>query len=296
MKTELFLKRIRREFPEIKWKRYRCLAQGWDHSVVMLDEKIVFRAPKPEGKEYKQYISRFKNEIRLLRYLKKKVNVGIPEYEYVSKDKSFAGYNLLEGKELTLQVFCKLSASEKMIAAKRLADFITVIHEVPKSVIKKYCVKKENQRKLFDDFARDTKKLLFPRLRKKDVRLIEEHIRQLDVALNQKYPSVLIHNDLTSEHILWDSKNRQINIIDFGDRAFGDPASDFAGLMEYGCDFAKNVFDLYKGKKDGQMLHRSQLFFKNIPLYIMKDALEGYPCTFRKGYRLFKKRFDAKFQ
>lgn len=101
----------------------------------------------------------------------------------------------------------------------------------------------------------------------------------------------MIHNDLTSEHILWDSKNKQINIIDFGDRAFGDPASDFAGLMEYGHDFAKRVFGLYKGKKDGQMLRRSFLFFKSIPLYIMKDALEGYPCTFRKGYKMFKKRF-----
>jgi aminoglycoside phosphotransferase (APT) family kinase protein len=44
---------------------------------------------------------------------------------------------------------------------------------------------------------------------------------------------------LTGEHILWDAKNKQINIIDFSDRAFGDPASDFTGSLEYSLNFHK---------------------------------------------------------
>ena len=51
------------------------------------------------------------------------------------------------------------------------------------------------------------------------------------------------------------------------------------------------VYELYKGKKDDQLLHRSQLYFKAIPLIEMKGALRGYPCTFKEGYEMFRKMY-----
>ncbi|MFZ0965735.1 MAG: aminoglycoside phosphotransferase family protein [Candidatus Bathyarchaeia archaeon] len=280
--------RIREEFPEIKWKNYRYLTHGWDHVIVILDGKIVFRTPKDS-----RYKNELKNEIQLLHYLKKKVEVGIPEYNYVSRDRSLAGYNMLMGRELTASRFRRLNASEKGILAKRLAKFITALHATPKYVIKKFHVKSDNQQKLYKELVRDTKLLLFPRLRKKDVQLIEQYFAELKTALDHNFPNALVHNDLTGEHILWDAKNKQINIIDFSDRAFGDPASDFTGFLEYCLKFTKHVFDLYGGKKDDYMLNRSQLYFKRIPLYVMKDSLQGFPCTFEQGYKMFKKRFKA---
>lgn len=288
MKVDFLLCRIREEFPEIKWKNYRYLTHGWDHVIVILDGKIVFRTPKDS-----RYKNELKNEIQLLHYLKKKVEVGIPEYNYVSRDRSLAGYNMLMGRELTASCFRRLNASEKGIVAKRLAKFITALHATPKYVIKKFHVKSDNQQKLYKELVRDTKLLLFPRLRKKDVQLIEQYFVELKTALDHNFPNALVHNDLTGEHILWDAKNKQINIIDFSDRAFGDPASDFTGFLEYGLKFTKHVFDLYGGKKDDYMLNRSQLYFKRIPLYVMKDSLQGFPCTFEQGYKMFKKRFKA---
>lgn len=288
MKVDFLLRRIMEEFPEIKWKNYRYLTHGWDHAIVILDGKIVFRTPKDS-----RYKNEIKNEIQLLHCLKKKVKVGIPEYDYVSRDRSLAGYNMLMGRELTSSRFRRLNASEKEIVAKRLAEFITALHATPKSVIKKFHVKSENQQKLYKNLVRDTKKLLFPRLRKKDVQFIEQYFAELKTALDHSFPNALVHNDLTGEHILWDAKNKQINIIDFSDRAFGDPASDFTGFLEYGLKFTKHVFDLYGGKKDDYMLNRSQLYLKRIPLYVMKDSLQGFPCTFEQGYKMFKKRFKA---
>lgn len=288
MKVDFLLRRIREEFPEIKWKNCRYLTHGWDHIIVILDGKIVFRTPKDS-----RYKNELKNEIQLLHCLKKKVKVGIPEYNYVSRDRSLAGYNMLMGRELTVSRFRRLNASEKEIAAKRLAEFITALHATPKSVIKKFHVKSDNQQKLHKELVRDTKKLLFPRLPKEDVQLIEQYFGELRTALGHNFSNALVHNDLTGEHILWDAKNKQINIIDFSDRAFGDPASDFTGFLEYGLKFTKHVFDLYGGKKDDYMLNRSQLYFKRIPLYVMKDSLQGFPCTFEQGYKMFKKRFKA---
>jgi len=288
VEPDLFLRRIREEFPEIKWKNYRYLTHGWDHVVVILDEKTVFRTPKDS-----RYRNELKNEIQLLHYLKEKVKVGTPEYNYVSKNKSFAGYNMLMGQELTVPSFQRLNAYEKEIVAKQLAEFITTLHSTPKSAIKKFHVKSANQQKLYNDLVRDTKKILFPLLHKKDIQLTEQYFVELKKAINHNLATTLIHNDLTDEHILWDAKNRQINIIDFSDRSFGDPASDFAGLLEYGLKFTRRVFNLYGGKKDDHMLNRSQLYFKRIPLYMMKDSFQGFPCTFEQGYTMFKKRFRA---
>ncbi|MGA9388069.1 MAG: aminoglycoside phosphotransferase family protein [Candidatus Bathyarchaeia archaeon] len=288
MKVDFLLRRIREEFPEIKWKNCRYLTHGWDHIIIILDGKMVFRTPKDS-----RYKNELKNEIQLLHCLKKKVKVGIPEYNHVSRDRSLAGYNMLMGRELTASRFRRLNASEKEIVAKQLAEFITALHATPKSVIKKFHVKSDNQLKLHKELVRDTKKLLFPRLRKKDVQLIEQYFVELKTALDHNFTNALVHNDLAGEHILWDAKNKQINIIDFSDRAFGDPASDFTGFLEYGLKFTKHVFDLYGGKKDDYMLNRSQLYFKRIPLYVMKDSLQGFPCTFEQGYKMFKKRFKA---
>jgi aminoglycoside 2''-phosphotransferase len=288
MKVNFLLQRIREEFPEIKWKNYRCLTHGWDHIIVILDGKMVFRTPKDS-----RYKNELKNEMQLLHYLKEKVKVGIPEYNYVSRDGLLAGYNMLMGLELTASRFRRLSASEKEIVARRLAEFVAALHATPKSVIKKFHVKSDNQQKLYRDLVRDTEKLLFPRLCKRDVRLIEQYFVELKMALDHSFTNVLVHNDLTGEHILWDAENKQINIIDFSDRVFGDPASDFAGFLEYGLKFTKHVFDLYGGEKDDYMLNRSQLYFKRIPLYVMKDSFQGFPCTFEQGYRMFKKRFRA---
>ncbi len=288
MKAEFFIQKIKNDFPQIKWKKYRTLTHGFDHVIIVLDEKIIFRFPK--DKEYK---AEFENEIQLLHYLKKKVKVGIPEYNYISKDKSIAGYDMVRGRELTASRFRRLSASEKDTIAKQLAEFISTLHATPKSIIAKYNVRSENQEIEYKNLVRDVKKLLFPRLRKQEIQAIEEYFAELKDALGHKYLNALTHNDLAWAHILWDSKNKQVNIIDFSDRAFGDPAIDFSGLFEYGAKFTEQVFKLYSGKKDEQMLKRSQLYFKRIPLSIMKNSLQGRPVNFEQGYNKFKKVFKV---
>lgn len=288
MKAEFFLRKIKHSFPAVKWKKYRYLTHGWDHVIIILDDELVFRMPKEAPKDLQ---SDLHDEIQLLRYLKKKVEVRIPDYSYLSKDKSLAGYKFLEGRELNSRLFKHLSASEKEKFARQLADFLTTLHNTPASIIKKYKIRTDDTQKNYGWLVENTKKFLFPRLNKKETDLIKEYLAELRTALGLNYSNALVHNDLTWEHILWDKQKKQINIIDFSDRAFGDPASDFAGLWEYGPGLVKKIYKFYHGKKDGKLLYRSQLYFKRIPLFVMKDALIGFPCTFKEGYEMFKKRF-----
>jgi len=55
----------------------------------------------------------------------------------------------------------------------------------------------------------------------------------LDGQIDLRYEPVLIHGDLGVYHILYDPiQGRLIGIIDFGVAGLGDPASDFACLIQ----------------------------------------------------------------
>jgi len=288
MKAECFLPKIRDSFPQLEWQQHRVLTHGWDHIVIVLDDKIVFRFPKEE-----EYRDQFQDEIRLLHYLKKRIEVGIPQYNYVSEDRSFAGYCMLGGRELTCSRFRRLPAADKDAVAGQLAGFISTLHATPQAIITKCSVRTENHEKAYHNLVRDTRELLFPRFRTEDIQLVEQYFGGLRHALSHDYSHVLTHNDLTSEHILWDSRSKRINIIDFSDRALGDPASDLAGLLEYGAEFTEKVFGLYSGRRDDWMLKRARLYSMRIPLSIMIASMHGFPCTFEQGYTMYKERFKA---
>jgi len=287
----------------LRWKRYRFITHGWDHHVVILERdhgknNIVFRFPNIRSRDG-YYLRELGNEIALLNYLKKRVHVGIPIYTYVSRDRSFAGYEMLAGKELTNARFQKLSDQDRQTIAKQLAEFISTLHSTPQNMIKRCRIRSENVRLYYDRFVRNVKTLLFPSrdLTKNDKQIIKRFLNELRSALEiyeKNKRKVLIHRDLTYIHILWDNQKKRINIIDFSDRVLGDPAGDFTGLFEYGPRFAEKVFRLYKGKKDEHMMDRARLYFKRLPILFMIDSLTRFHCSFNANRKLFRKRFIVK--
>ncbi len=287
MEEGLFLRRIREEFPEVTWTSHRFLTHGWDHAVLILDEALVFRAPKTEA--YRRALA---NEARLLRHLRPRVEVGIPDYVYESADGSFAGYPLLAGRELDVATFGRLSEAEREQIAEQLATFLTAVHETPRPVAREFGVSEQDPRKDYEDLRCDTEALVLPRLAPREVQVVGAFLAELAADLQSTPPTCLVHGDLSGAHILWDAENQQVNVIDFSDRSIGDPALDFDGLMGYGRDFAGRVLERYRGSKDDGLLRRAHVYFRRGALETMADALQGYPCTFEEGYAEFRTRFD----
>jgi aminoglycoside phosphotransferase (APT) family kinase protein len=282
------LDRIKNDFPEISWKKCRLIDHGWDHHVAILDDNLVFRTSKRYDREVP---GDFYDEIRLLNYLKKRTTTAIPEYIYASNDCKLAGYRMIPGKELDKRLFYKLTDQEKRTFAKQFAGFITVLHSVPKQTASRFQVRVEDEKKLNSDVVRRIRQKVYPKLKAEHIEIIEDYIKELTMSIAGVSHRVLVHNDLTGEHILWDRKSRQMGVIDFSDRFWGDPAADFTGLVEYGMDFVSKIYDLYGCHKDEGLLHRAELYYKRISLYMMLDSLEGMPCTFKQGYEMFKERF-----
>ena len=286
MRSKILLQKIKDEFPKLQWESYKFIEKGWDFDVVILDNRIVFRFPKE-----KDSIRDLQKEIILLKYLNSRLSVNIPQYLYIAKDKSFAGYNFLNGQEMTLRRFSKLTKNQKKLLAKKIANFLSSLHKTPMTFLKKHNIRKGRDDKFLEWLVNDTKKHVFPKLNKKEKSYVNEHFKELKNSLNDTYKPVLIHGDFTENHILWNGQANSLSIIDFSDHHIGDPVRDFSGLLKYGQKFTKDVFNKYHGSEDKNLLNRAKLNFKTLPLTVMKGALCEDPVAFKDAYKMFKERF-----
>ncbi len=287
-KREL-VRKIRKEFPDLKFKNARHNVEGWDHYVLILDNKYVFRFPREA--DYKNQLF---DEIRLLEYLRPKVKIPIPKYIYIAKDKSFAGYEMLSGVQLKKEVFRKLSKQSQKFIAKQAAEFLTTLHKISLKDVKAFRIPKTKTQWLYRDLVRNTKKYIYPRIPSRDQELIENYLREFKKYL--KFPNlVLAHCDFYHDHILLDLQKKQISaVIDFSDRHINDPAIDFTELWIYGSGFVHEVYKHYKGPKDPEFLKRSQMYCKRNPLWIMAAPFLGQRGKFKKGYEIFREIFDKR--
>lgn len=284
MNKRLLVNKIRKEFPNLQWKIARHNVEGWDHYALILDNKYVFRFPRKMS-----YAKKLYSETQLLKYLRElKLTVPIPQYEFIAKDKSFAGYVMLQGSQMSKEEFNKVSAFAKNEIATQLATFLSVMHKIPLSTAKQYGAHLPDTREQYKELVKNVRKYIRPRMSKRNNILIKEYLKEF--AKYQKYPTkCFTHSDLYPDHlILSKDKKRLSGIIDFADRGIYDPAADFAELWTYGEKFVNEVYKKYTGPKDKDFLHRSQLYRKRVPLWIMISPFLGMRGTFKMGYKLFK--------
>jgi aminoglycoside 2''-phosphotransferase len=286
MEKRKLLNKIHKEFPNLKWDKAEHNIEGWDHYVIILDNKYVFRFPRT-----KKYLKELKNEILLLEYLKDKVEIPIPQYAYIAKDKSFAGYSLIPGIQLRKKVFESVPNKTKNLLAKQIAGFLSSLHKMSHKTVKQYGVKTVNAQKQYKELISNTNKYIFSRVSKKDQLLINSYLKEFKNYF--KFPKkVFTHNDLYSKHILLGENKKHISgIIDFSDRKIDDPARDFTEMWDYGEKFILEVYKNYKGPKDKAFLKRSMMYYKRIPLWVMISPFQGGRGKFKKGYKMFKELF-----
>lgn len=290
MDKRSLVQKIRREFPQLAWQYAEHNVEGWDHYVLSLDNKYIFRFPRKEI-----YQKRLYGEVLFLRYLSERdLGIATPRYEFVAGDKSFAGYAILRGSQMKkAEVFDKLSGSAKHAIARQIASFLSALHKTPLRIAKKYQIKTLNGRKQYRDLVGNIKKYIYPRLPKRENALISEFLREF--AKYQSYPKqCLIHGDLYASHlIVSEDRKRLSGVIDFSDRRIADPARDFAELWEFGDEFVKEVYQNYTGPKDKDFLHRSRLYYKRMPLYVMTSPFLGFRGSFALGHKLFREIFGG---
>lgn len=277
----IYLKKIKKEFPSLRWNKYSMITGGWDHDAVILDDTYVFRFPKNTTSK-----KRILNEAKILGYLQKKISLQIPKPVFVSKHYRFAGYAYIRGKECLPRVYAKMNERQKTAFAEQIGNFLNELHRTPKRCINEFDIPKPSFKE-FPLFAEKIRKHVYPKLSGKERAMA-------DAFLQDDYDNaarVLIHGDVTAEHILIDPGDFIVRgIIDFSDMAYADPAMDIAGLWEYGFHAVQDVCSAYGGDKE--MLERSRWHYRRTALVVMLASRQkNSSWSFAGGYRMFQERF-----
>lgn len=257
MNKQFYIKQIKKNFPDLKFKKSEIIDFGWNKTVIVLDHEIVFTFPK--NKEAK---AKFKAELAILPQLSKKVTLPIPNFKYIPADKSFAGYNYVIGVSLKLKDFEKLNSGQQNKIARQISNFLNELHTFSVSTASKCGVSiawsEKEARNYYTDQVKTVYKKLVPKERDLLKSIFETYCGN---KITNNFRKTLVHQDLTSDHILFDKNTKLVcGIIDFGDIQISDPAVDFSKLWEYGEKFVDQVLSGYRSK-DKQLKSRSYRWY-----------------------------------
>ena len=234
---EGLLARIRSAFPDLAFDQAELIEEGYDHAVVVLDGRWIFRFPRKAD-----YLASFPVELQLLSALKPLTAIEVPDYSRVGPD--FGGYPMIQGRGLTAPLFGRMARADQERLVTDLAVFLRTLHSLSPDLLRggDGAIRTDEGWAATD--ARSYRERRRPKLTEAldpglIVRLDAAHERYVNVDWQR---TAVIHGDFREAHLLLThDADRMAGIIDFGDAVHGDPAYDFTffwGLADWAAPFA----------------------------------------------------------
>ena len=267
--------RVRAAFPDLAFSRAALVEKGEDHLVLALDERYVFRFPR-----FSRHPTGLKLELAVLSALQGRCALPMPDYRYVAPSADFAGYEMIEGVELTPERFAALGRAAQERVLDQVADFLSAMHGLTLAEVEAG----------LGETPKEWPSGGSPADQVADVR----QRRQVHIA--RAFPQLLpivdgfldrfersdagaqrwTHSDVTCDHLLLSpAGDRLAGIIDFGDVEIGDPAYDFGYLCSYGDWAPAHVFARYAFRDiDPGLLQRSHWQHARYRIARLGEAIE----------------------
>jgi aminoglycoside phosphotransferase (APT) family kinase protein len=186
----------------------RELDDGWDFKVLVVDDTWVVRWPR-----HKLAVEEIEQEVELLPVLAPLLPVDVPQFEYVSRDPWLVAYRFVHGQPLVDE---DPEGVRGFLDALHAVDVDDVPAQRPDWL--------ETYRRQADEFRRVVLPLLDADERAHGEALLTE------VETLTGFRPALTHSDLGPTHLLV-RDGRLAGVIDWGDARVGDPAIDYAWLL-----------------------------------------------------------------
>jgi aminoglycoside phosphotransferase (APT) family kinase protein len=186
----------------------RELDDGWDFKVLVVDDTWVVRWPR-----HRLAVEEIEQEVELLPVLAPFLPVEVPQFEYVSREPWLVAYRLIRGEPLVAE---DPDGVRAFLEALHAVDVDDVPAQRPDWL--------ETYRRQADEFRRVVLPLLDPGERPRGEALLAE------VETLTGFRPALTHSDLGPTHLLV-RDGRLVGVIDWGDARIGDPAIDYAWLL-----------------------------------------------------------------
>jgi aminoglycoside phosphotransferase (APT) family kinase protein len=182
--------------------------EGYDFEVAIVDDEWIFRFPRRAN-----VVEALEAEIVFLPRLAAALPVAVPRFEHVSHEPPFVAYALIRGTPLVDE------------DPEGVRAFLDALHRFDHAGLP---VERRDWREVFREkcarLEHDVLPLLEPADRTRALALFAE------VESLTGFEPTFIHNDLSGPHLLVHD-GKLAGVIDWGDAVVGDPARDYAWLL-----------------------------------------------------------------
>ena len=181
---------------------------GWDFKVLILDGEWVMRIPRSELS-----IEELEKEIELLPELGPALPVAIPRFEHVSRRPPYVVYRLIRGEPLHDE------------DPDGIRVFLDALHSFDAGDLR---VPRPGWQEIYRAHVRDWRRGVTPLLDADERRRGDALMGEIETLAD--FAPRLVHCDLGPSHLLC-RDGRLVGVVDWGDAKVGDPAIDYAWLL-----------------------------------------------------------------
>jgi len=243
-KTEKYRQQIQAFLGDEKLESIELNNEGLVNDVFIVNGRRVFRFPK-----YDWAYEDMRHEALCLALAGRYVSLPLPQWTL--QDDAFVTYPLITGEPLQRHTILQLAEVDQEKLASQIGVFLRQLHAIPPAEARQQGIQPSVTNKTpqnWLDFYATIQEKLFPYL----MNFQKEWLRYLFAPVVNDpdfmaYETCFINGDLATYHLLYDAESHRLNgIIDFGTAGLGDPATDFAMLInQYGESFVRRLDRYY---------------------------------------------------
>jgi aminoglycoside phosphotransferase (APT) family kinase protein len=269
---------IDEQFPELEVGSLRLIGEGWDTTVWLVNEDLVFRFPR---RSYP--VPGLENEIAYLPRLVPLLSLPIPNPAFVGRPSAafrwpFYGCRFLPGRELA---DAELDEAARVALARPLAEFLQTLHaveldaELPVDPVQRADM----------SFPRTTERLAeLERLGLWTAPPLVDELLETARDLPAPEPTAICHGDLHLRHLLVDERGGPCGVIDWIDLSRNDPAVDLVLFWStLPPDGRAEFLDAYGPLSDEQLLRARVLSLYLCGVLAVYARHEGLPALEREA-------------
>ncbi len=258
-----YMEIIKRRFPQLDLSKIEFnKTDGTYSDVAVINNEVAFKFAK-----FDWSAAYLRNEADVIRFIQGFVTMPLPDVEMIGQNVSRHAY--IKGSPLYRNTLLKLDYRTRDNIAKQIATFLKELHSIPVKKVKLAGIGDSAMNRGRDDWL-DELKTMKIKISPYCTNYVREYLNQITrpVVENKKFfefQPVLIHGNLTPNHILFDEASGNVNgIIGFSDAGLGDPAYDFGTLLDHlGENFVRKMFKYYPASSAFMERARFYAFISN---------------------------------
>ena len=277
-KTAAYQQQITNANPNLAIQSTELNTEGLVNDVLIVNGRHVFRFPKHEWA-----IDHLWQEANCLTLASQHITIPLSQWS-IYKDNQlgipFVGYEWIPGEALTQDGLLRLPIADQQAIAEQLGTFLHQLHTIPIADVEQAEIRPSVTNRTHEDWQKlydDVQEKLCPHLMQFARDWVDQHFAPvLNDPKFMAHTAVFMNGDLGGYHLLFNPSTKRLNgIIDFGTAGIGDPAADFACLInQFGETFVRQMTPSYPNIE--QLIERARFWAGTLELQWLLGGLR-YP-------------------